>query len=346
MYGTIYEFESLPRIGRKGSGVVSPVTRYVPRGRAVPLVGIIRNPRSHRNKGHAPELADCSNILTETPRSREALRENLQDFAQRGIDYLVIDGGDGTVRDVLTCGADIFGETWPELIVLPKGKTNALAVDLGLPNHWSLAEALIAARSGDIVQRRPMRITPADQSGCALGFFLGAGAYTLGTEMGQEAHRRGAYNSFAVGLIVAWCVLQALLGRAGNRWRAGTRMRVRDRASGRELPRPGPGAPGERFLAAISTFDKLPLGLRLFGRNPPSGMKITLVDAPVRWLLLSAPLFLLGWLPRFMQRAGLNTRSVGPLEFELDGGFVLDGEVFPAGHYMLEEGPQITFVVP
>src|SRR5690606_22102676 len=121
--------------------------------------GIVRNPRSHRNKGLPPELEHCSNILTETPKSREALRDSLLDFATRGIDYLVVDGGDGTVRDVLTCGADIFGETWPALIVLPKGKTNALAVDLGLPNHWSLAEAMVAARSGDVVHRRPMKIT-------------------------------------------------------------------------------------------------------------------------------------------------------------------------------------------
>lgn len=347
MHGTIYEFEALPLFGRKGAGAAPLVQSYVPRGRAVPLVGIVRNPRSHRNKGRPAELADCSNILTETPKSREALRESLLEFAARGIDYLVIDGGDGTVRDVLTCGADIFGETWPELIVLPKGKTNALAVDLGLPNHWSLAEALVAARKGGVVQRRPMRISPEGRDGCALGFFLGAGAYTMGTEIGQEAHRRGAYNSFAVGLIVAWCVLQALFGRAGNPWRAGTLMRFRERTSGRELPRPGPGEPDERFLAAVSTFQTLPLGIRLFGRNPPPGIKVTLVDAPVRWLLMLAPVILLGWMPRFVRRAGMNQHAhVGPLDFELGGAFVLDGEVFPAGRYVLEEGPQLTFVVP
>lgn len=351
MFGTIYEFEGLPGANRGGAVPAPLAPSYVPRGRAVPLIGIVRNPRSHRNKGREAELADCSNILTESPKSREALRKSLFEFAARGIDYLVIDGGDGTVRDVLTCGADIFGETWPTMIVLPKGKTNALAVDLGLPNHWSLAEALVAARGGGVVLRRPMRITPVaqpdrPQPGCAQGFFLGAGAFTLGTEIGQEAHRRGAYNSFAVGLIVAWCVIQALLGRAGNRWRAGTRMRLRDRATGHELRRTGPGAPDERFLAVISTFQKLPLGLRLFGRNPPPGIKMTVADAPVRWLLLMAPLFLVGWLPGFMRRAGLHSTSTGPLEFELGGAFVLDGEVFPAGHYVLEEGPQLTFVVP
>ena len=55
---------------------------------------------------------------------------------------LVINGGDGTVRDVLTAGLDVFGEHWPALAVLPKGKTNALNVDLGAPAGWSLAMLL------------------------------------------------------------------------------------------------------------------------------------------------------------------------------------------------------------
>lgn len=346
MNGTIYEFGSLPRAGNSGSATVLPAMRYVPRGRAVPLVGIVRNPRSHRNKGLAPELADCSNILTETPRSRSALRASLQDFATRGIDYLVIDGGDGTVRDVLTCGADIFGSTWPELIVLPKGKTNALAVDLGLPNHWSLAEALVAARTGGIVQRRPMRISPAGQSGCAMGFFLGAGAFTLGTEVGQGAHRYGVFNSFAVGLIIAWSILQTIFGRAGNPWRVGTRMRLRDRDSGRELPRRGPGASETRFIMVATTFETFPLGLRLFGKNVPAGLKLAVMDAPVRWMLMMLPVVLLGFLPGFMRRAGAHRVASGPIDFDLGGAFILDGEAFPAGQYMLEEGPQLTFVVP
>jgi hypothetical protein len=344
--GTIYEIEGLPRFGRPGRTADASMIRYVPRGRAVPLVGIVRNPRSHRNKGLDPELADCSNILTETPKSRTALRTSLRDFASRGIDYLVIDGGDGTVRDVLTCGADIFGDTWPELIVLPKGKTNALAVDLGLPNRWSLAEALVAARSGGIVQRRPMQISAEGQEGSALGFFLGAGAFTLGTEVGQGAHRAGVFNSFAVGLIIAWSIIQTIFGRAGNPWRVGTRMRLRDRDSGRELPRRGPGARDTRFIAVATTFEKFPLGLRLFGSNVPPGLKLAVMDAPVRWMLMLLPVMLLGFLPRFMQRAGAHRVASGPIDIDLGGAFILDGEAFPAGRYVLEEGPQLTFVVP
>ncbi len=31
---------------------------------------------------------------------------------------------------------------------------------------------------------------------------------------------------------------------------------------------------------------------------------------------------------------------------DIGGSFILDGEAFPAGRYVLGEGPQINFVVP
>ncbi|MFC0205163.1 diacylglycerol/lipid kinase family protein [Novosphingobium soli] len=349
MHGSIYTFETLPIFGELGRRDGARTVRAPRRGRAVPLVGIVRNPRSHRNKGISPEMADCSNILTQTPRTREDLHHTLAEFARRGIDYLVVDGGDGTVRDVLSCGADIFGDDWPTFIVLPKGKTNALAVDLGLPNHWSLAEALAAAHRGGTLARRPLRITSADGSGrCIQGFILGTGAFTLATEAGQEAHRRGAFNSFAVGLSILWSVLQTLFGREGNPWRTCTRTRIQDRRSGRRMPYAGRGNADERYLAIATTFERFPLGARPFGRNPASGLKVAVIDRPVRWVVALLPAMMFGFNARFLARNGAQRFSASDLELDLDlgGSFILDGEAFPAGRYVLEEGPQIDFVVP
>jgi len=345
VHGTVYEFEALP-------DMVQPTprkreSRRAPSARAVPLVGIVRNPRSHRNRGLAPEMAECSNILTETPATRADLVRALHDFARRGVDYLVVDGGDGTVRDVLTCGADIFGDHWPDLIVLPKGKTNALTVDLGLPNQWSLAEALAAAARGRTIQRRPLRVSEASGgAGRIQGFILGAGAFTLGTEAGQEAHRRGAFNSFAVGLTILWGVIQALFGRAGNPWRACTPMRLTDRGTGRELARSGRGDPGERYLAVATTFERFPLGARPFGANAAPGLKLGLIDWPVRWVMLLLPAILFGLHGRFLARNGAIRAAAREVEIELGGSFILDGEAFPAGRYILGEGPRLNFVVP
>ena len=345
MHGTIYEFAKLPGLGRGGAPASSAGVTRPRKVRAVPLVGIIRNPRSHRNKGQAAELADCSNILTETPATRAALVDTLAEFHRRGIDYLAVDGGDGTVRDVLTCGAAIFGDNWPDLIVLPKGKTNALAVDLGLPANWTLQEALEAASRGRGITRHPIRVTPASGEACVQGFILGAGVFTLATKTGQEAHRWGAFNSLAVGLTVLWSIICAF-GPKGNRWRGLTPMRLRMPRGGKELSHSRHGQRGERFLLVAASFEKFPAGVRPFGPNPGPGMKVLVLDAPVRWMLALMPMFLAGSMARVFERGGVHRFVAEEVEADLGGSFILDGEEFPGGRYRLESGPLLNFIVP
>jgi len=344
MHGSIGQFGHLSRMAQAAARDVARSPRRAP-ARGAPLVGIVRNPRSHRNKGQDSELADCANILVETPRSHAALRETLSRFAARGIDYLAVDGGDGTVRDVLTCGAGIFGDDWPPLVVLPKGKTNALAVDLGLPNVWTLPEAMEALVRGKAVVRRPLTVALPGEEGAVQGFILGAGAFTIATQAGQEAHRWGAFNSFAVGLTVLWGLLQTLFGLAGNAWRRGVPMELACGSTGEPLPHSRYGALGERFVMVASTLERFPLGMRPFGAVR-SGLKLANIDAPVRWMLALLPLMLAGWNPRFLPRFGFHRIDAEALDLELGDRFILDGEYFPAGRYRLRQGPELRFVVP
>lgn len=342
---TIYKLERLPKFAPPDQPAARRALSRASGGRAVPLVGIVRNPRSHRNKGLPPELADCSNILTETPRSHADLRKTLREFARRGIDHLVIDGGDGTVRDALTCGADIFGDQWPSLIVLPRGKTNALAVDLGLPNHWSLSDALEAAARGNVVKRRPLLISErAPDGGSVQGFILGAGVFTIATDAGQEAHRWGAFNSFAVGLTILWGLIQTLFGRNDRGWRMTTPMRLRDAADGSELPHSRHGQRGERFMIFASTLERFPLGIRPFGRPARPGIKLGIMDWPLRWLVALLPAIMLGLRGRFLARSGAHQIDVEAIELDIGGSFILDGEAFPPGRYLLQQGPLLRFV--
>ena len=342
MYGSIGEFGHLSRVAAKP--VNAPVRRSRrASARGAPLVGIVRNPRSHRNKGHSPELADCANILVETPRSHAALRETLAGFAERGIDYLAVDGGDGTVRDVLTCGASVFGDDWPPLVILPKGKTNALVVDLGLPNAWTLPEAMEAIGRGKTIVRRPLAITLPHTGEQVRGFILGTGAFTRGTQTGQQVHRWGMFNSFGVGLIIVWCLLQTLFAQSSNMWRKGTAMRLR--SDGTELPRSRFGNPAERFVMVASTLERFPLGIRPFGKVR-SGLKLAVIDTPRRWIIALLPLILTGLDAAFLRRNGAHRIDVETLDLELGDRFTLDGEYFPAGHYRLRQGPELRFVVP
>ena len=173
----IYEFAHLPQSNADQS--VKPDGRRQLLAGDAPRVGVIYNPRSHRNQGADFDCGVSPHVHIATPGQRDALPKALAGFAEADIDLLVINGGDGTVRDVLTCGQAIFGDKWPAIAVLPKGKSNALTVDLGVPLDWTLQDAIEAFTNGQRVVRRPIEVSDPQvgPSSRVLGFILGAGAF-------------------------------------------------------------------------------------------------------------------------------------------------------------------------
>jgi len=313
---------------------------------SVPSVGVIYNPRSHRNKGQDLNLGVKANIFVAQPEDTARLKQELARFAARGIDYLVINGGDGTVREVLTAGLDVFGEAWPDLAVLPKGKTNALNVDLGAPSAWTIGAAIAAFAAGRRVVRRPVRIDPLDRDAPPmLGFIFGAGAYTLGIRAGQDAHRLGAFDSLAVGVTASWGILQALLGSDSNRWRRGVEMELTIGEDGRALPRVPFGDPARRHFVLASTLERFPAGLKPFGEHR-EGLKLAVLDYPARGLLLQMPAIVRGHESARLRDQGFHRLAADPIEIAVGDEIILDGEAFPSGRYRLTSGPALRFIVP
>lgn len=325
---------------------------YDPRDRQTdalrdPVVGVVYNPRSHRNRGQDLDIAERPSIHVAQPREREDIVAALRRFAELGVDYLIVNGGDGTVRDVLTGGMDVFGDEWPALAVLPKGKTNALNVDLGAPSGWNLCDAVDAYASGRRVVRRPMVVRALDnaQREPLAGFILGAGGFTLGIQAGQDAHRLGAFDSLAVGVTSVWGVLQALFGRDDNIWRRGAAMDIR-LGKGREpMPHSGLGYDGRRSVMLASTLERFPVGLKLFG-DLRAGLKVLALDRPRRRLLAALPFLLAGMKLSDPARGGVHQHAVERFEFAIEDDFILDGEAFPGGEFAVEPGPELRFVVP
>lgn len=314
--------------------------------RVEPLVGLIRNPFSHGNERAVHNDIARTNVLVASPSSRSQLPEILAGFAEKGVDYIAIDGGDGTVRDVLTCGVSSFGDDWPTLIILPRGKTNALAHDLGISPNWTIDEALEAARRETAVIRRPLVVAQHGDTERAQvwGFVLGAGAYTPATNLGQAAHNFGAFNAVVVGVTVFFSLFQMLFGRPGNVWRRGTRMQLRD-AEGNELPHAGGGARDERYLVFASTLETLPAGLRPFkGIDAP--LRLGVVDNSRRRLLLRLPAMLFGHIGKASQRLGAKAHGLEAFDLDISDKFILDGEAFPRGSYRVFSGPRLRFIVP
>ena len=344
MERTIYHFEEFAGLAHDPARPEAESLPRPGRGEAV-RVGVILNRRSHQNAAETRECEDRSNVSIACPDTRLGIAHELARFADKGIDLLVISGGDGTVRDVLTMGQPVFGRNWPRIAVLPKGKTNALNVDLGSPADWTLAQAIDAYGKGRTVKRRPLAVRArGSEDPAMLGFIFGAGSFTLGVDAGQDAHRIGFFNSLAVGMASAWGVLQALFGSDANRWRRGAAMDLAYLPSGQPMPRSAHGDPTRRNVLLASTLKTMPLGIKLFGKGQ-DGIRLLVLDHPRRRILFSVPAILAGWHPKWLAKAGLHHLSSEGFAITLDSHFILDGEHFAPGSYTVEQGPELTFVV-
>jgi hypothetical protein len=351
MATSIYEFAQLPRFDSGPEAGVRPALRRVRDASEAPLVGVIHNTRSHRNLGRPGYGADMPNVFVHCPGKRSDLPQILGELADRGIDLLVIDGGDGTVRDVLTCGQNIFGNDWPCLAVLPKGKTNALTCDLGVPAKWQLEDAITALDHGKRANRRPIQISAINEAGTAiagtsvLGFIVGAGAFTQAIRSGQKAHRLGAFNSLAVLLTALWGVLQSLFASRANPWRRGAGMEIRLDEQGELLEHSGLGDPARRQLLFAATLERLPGGIWPFGPFR-RGLKLLAIDQVARRTTALIPAAAFGWIDLATQKNGIHQTCADHFTLKIDDQFILDGEAFPAGEYRVAQGPELEFVVP
>lgn len=300
-------------------------------------IGVVRNPKSHGNRARPPGPAPDGVRLVE-PLGRDALRTDLEAFARDGLDLLVIDGGDGTVRDVISLLPHTFGDDLPMLAVLPSGKTNVLAIDLGTPKDWRLEEALIAARQVQqtVKTRPPLRVSMADGRPCLQGFFFGVGAPVKATNLSKTVHKVGFFHNLAVAVTITTATLGALFGGARDEWREGVPAR---------LTLDGEDQPGdERFAVVATALKRLPFGLKPFGA-PREGLKILDVDAPPLRLLEALPMVLSGKAEPRLEGMGYRRRD--PAVVGLGGGapFVLDGEVFEGGDLTIGLGPSLRFLV-
>ena len=343
MATSIYQFAQLPQVSRDG-----PVrARRASETGDAPSVGVIYNPRSHGNQGAD---FDCDNnplVHISKPGDRSQLPEALAEFAAKGIDLLVINGGDGTVRDVLTCAAGIFGDDWPAIAVLPKGKTNALTVDLGVPGDWTLQNAIEAYENGQRVYRRPLEVTSLgeDEPSRVLGFIMGAGAFTTAINAGQGAHRLGAFNSTVVAVTIAWGVFQWLFATRANSWRRGAKMNVKLGATEVPMEHSGVGDEEWRQILLASTLETLPAGVKPFGQMK-NGLKLAVTDQIQRRSALNLLRMMRGNTPPGSRELGFHQLSTPQFSLEIEDSFILDGEAFPPGKYRIGQGPELEFVRP
>jgi hypothetical protein len=317
--------------------------------------GLVRNPMSRRNRSGRSEawwrdLADPELIRAE-PASPDELLQTLEDFARREVGLLVIDGGDGTVRDVLSALPLAYGTAPPALAVLASGTTNLIAADVGVGRADPATITMLGqiARSGAItasVQRRAtVEVSWPDESRAPIsGMFVGAAAFTRATDISHRLVRQGKVDEGAgVAVTLLSSMAQTLAGPERERWLKGQPMAI-SRDGGDLVDAP-------RFVMLATTLNKLMLGIWPFWDDGEGegALRYLDVEGPPRRLAAALPAVLRGRPRKWMAEAGYRSGLASTLDLTLTAPFVIDGEQFEpgvGGQVRLSAGQSHDFIVP
>jgi diacylglycerol kinase family enzyme len=269
-----------------------------------------------------------------------AVPEALWEFAARGVELLVVNGGDGTLQAVLSeiLGRHAFDGRVPLLAPLRGGRTNMTALDLGTRRNSirALAELLEAARSGRlgerIVERRVLRVEYSLRPDVHYGMFFGAGTIYRATQLVHRIFPRGR----AQGVFGGTLVTAALLGRLAVARNPGETLapdKARVLVDGEPLK-------GDEFTLLMATcLDRLFARMRPFWGHGEGGVRFTSIAKCAEQVWRATPGILVGRPGACAsEEKGYTSRTASCIELDMNCGFTLDGE-------LMEPAPRGTVLV-
>lgn len=185
-------------------------------------VAVLSNPLSSGNKSLLPKVeAFCERHpeLTHYIGDPRHIDRDLTEIAATNPHLLVISGGDGTVQAVLTALVDAFGTNPPPIAILPSGKTNLIAQDLGAGNSpvEALERVLEIVRndmSRHIVYRNLMSLDDGTSGRRpVLGMFLGgAGLADIILYCRHKIYPMGMSNRLSHAITLVAAIFSVLTG--------------------------------------------------------------------------------------------------------------------------------------
>jgi hypothetical protein len=301
-----------------------------------PRIALLSNPKSTGNLNQLPRIrafcAEHPDIFHYEVERANQIGEAMATIARVEPKLLVINGGDGPVQAALTelYNGGHFGATPPPVAVLPSGKTNLIALDLGAGGDPVAALTRLLSLAQDdlgphIVARELIALSGGmDGSQPVIGMFLGgAGLADIMLYCRTRIYPLGLPN----GISHVITALAVVLGQV-----------FRLRAS--FLP-PEPaqlsislrreGAIQRRFsLLFVTTLERILLSSDMGQRNAGS-LKFVAVEQRPLSLLRAFGASLFGRLGK-TKMAGVHVEEADEISIEGEGSdVILDGETFRAG---------------
>ncbi|MCB2014453.1 MAG: diacylglycerol kinase family protein [Sphingobium sp.] len=317
-------------------------------------VALLSNPRSTGNRQLLPRVRSyCANhldIFHYEVESVEQIGRAMQMIAHVKPTVIVINGGDGTVQTALTelyQGSYFEGGAVPPVAVLPNGKTNLIALDLGIRGDPIKAlERIVHIAKTDIanhvVARELIALSDGeDSSRPVLGMFLGgAGLADSILYCRNRIYPLGLSNGISH-FLTAMAVLASVFFGIKGRY-----MPPAARPVSISLIRDGQLA-GRFAVLIVTTLEKLLLGARPAGQAAGGRLKLLAVDHSPKAVFVMLFLSILG---RFgsRQMEGIHLEHGDTIRIEGENSSViLDGEIFQADEgrpIVLKSTPPVPFL--
>ncbi len=315
-------------------------------------IGVVQNPFSTLNRKrygvhHAAD--DDPDIFVEQAERTEDIKQILEGFRDQNIGTVVIDGGDGTVREVLSQCPAVFGDDLPMFCILPSGKTNVCAHDTGTARYKREAFSRLLALRGQDLETRHIRrrsvlgIEWEDGSHTPVyGMLVGFGGYREATNLAQtHVHSKGLNHNAAVVMTILSFFYGAVFGKNDQGVRAGEDIRIAfDDVPAIDAP---------RFGAIFTTLQSFLLGVWPFWGDASRAIKWLDIDAPPQ-RLLGAILAVFMKRPKpWMAKSGYRSGSANTLHIQTHKPFIIDGETFapgPSGQLRITSDLTVKFIAP
>jgi hypothetical protein len=303
---------------------------------ARPRIALISNPKSTGNLAQLPRIrafcAEHPDIFHYEVEQASQIGEAMRTIARIDPAVLAINGGDGTVQAVLTelHNGGHFGTSAPPVAVLPSGKTNLIALDLGAQGDpvEALDRLLVIARADlapHLVAREMISLS-GGETGITpvIGMFLGgAGLADIMLYCRERVYPLGLPNSISHFITAVAVVLHQVFGlRASFLPPEPGMLSVQVRREG--------AITGRFAFLFVTTLEKLLLSSELSsgGRGP---LKFVAVEQRPVSMLRAFFASLVGRLGR-TKLAGVHVEEADEIAIEGDSSqVILDGETFRAG---------------
>src|SRR6476620_10502263 len=188
----------------------SPHAACAEKGKARPRIALLSNPKSTGNLAQLPKIraycAEHPDVFHYEVEHASQIGEAIKSIALVRPKVLAINGGDGTVQAALTelYNGGHFGDVPPPVAVLPSGKTNLIALDLGARGDpvEALERLIELAMTDDLgphtVARELIALHDGDDERPVIGMFLGgAGLADIMLYCREKIYPLGLPNSVA-----------------------------------------------------------------------------------------------------------------------------------------------------